>query len=111
MPRGGARPGAGRPKGSLNKPQTSATLPSGDECTPLSYLLAVLRDADVDVRRRDRAAELLLTFLHERRPTPAALPPRVRARRDALADERTALAAWERRAREIEAKHRKGKTQ
>ena len=81
MPRGGgARPGAGRPKGSRNRPQTSTTLPCGDGCTPLSYLLAVLRDPEVDVRRRDRAAELLLAFLHERRPTAVALPPRARAR-------------------------------
>lgn len=105
MPRGGARLGAGRPKGSRNKPQTSATLPSGEDCTPLSYLLAVLRDADVDVRRRDRAAELLLTFLHERRPTAAALPPRARARRNALADERAALDEWEATAAAIRAKH------
>src|SRR5690242_310727 len=105
MPRGGARPGAGRPKGSTNRPKTSATLPSGDDCTPLSYLLAVLRDSTSDLKRRDRAAELLLTFLHERRPTPAALPPRVRARRDALADERAALAAWEQKSAAIRAKH------
>jgi len=99
--RGGKREGAGRPKGSVNKLEASSTLPSGHDCTPLTNLLAVLRDASVDVRRRDRAAELLLTFLHERRPTPLALPPRERARRAEHQEAQTHEAELERALDEV----------
>jgi len=41
--RGGAQPGAGRPKGSTNKRQREAKL-AETGITPLDYMLAVMRD-------------------------------------------------------------------
>lgn len=85
MAKGGARRGAGRPKGSVNRPQTQA-IPASNSLDPLTYLLHVLRDDSADVKRRDWAAGLLLTFMHERRPS-VVLPPKERARKAALSSQ------------------------
>jgi len=62
MPRGGARPGAGR------KPKSSQPLKAyvGPEGLPLEYMLAVMRDPEADPRRRDRMAEGAAPYLHRR---------------------------------------------
>lgn len=62
MPRGGARPGAGR------KPKSSQPLKAyiGPEGLPLDYMLAVLRDPEADPRRRDKMAEAAAPYVHRR---------------------------------------------
>jgi len=86
MARGGSRPGAGRPKkGDIrlpkeprvrqSEPKTNCQEPAKTEppvgellesskISPLEYLLSVMRAEDEDPDRRDRAAALLLPYLH-----------------------------------------------
>lgn len=67
---GGARAGAGRPSGSLNRRSSEVVaeaLAAGT--TPLEYMLEIMRDADADPKRRDWAAEKCAMFLHPR-PAP-----------------------------------------
>jgi len=59
-------------------------IPGSDALDPLTYLVRVLRDDAADVKRRDWAAGLLLTFMHECRPSVARVPPRERARQERL---------------------------
>lgn len=63
MPKGGFRPGAGRPKGSR-----TVTLAADPQraAAPLAYLLAVMSDPAADPARRDRAAIAALPYLHPR---------------------------------------------
>lgn len=68
MPRGGKRPGAGRPKGSADKRSKAvadAILADG-ETMPLQYAIAVMRDPEADQRRRDRMCEVAMPFMHTR---------------------------------------------
>jgi hypothetical protein len=58
MPRGGARPGAGRPR---KAKQLAAASPA--EETPVAYALRIMRDETADVRRRDQMARALLSYL------------------------------------------------
>lgn len=70
MSAGGARPGAGRKAGSINKRHgeiIAEALAAGD--TPAEYMLKVMRDDKADSKRRDWAAEKLAPFLHPR-PAP-----------------------------------------
>ena len=63
MPRGGARPGAGRP------PKSRPSLAVGGETiTPLSFLEHVMRDPNADPGLRVSAAKALLT--HQRVTSP-----------------------------------------
>lgn len=67
MPRGGRRPGAGRPKGARNK--ASARLQAevaSSGVTPLAYLLAILRDETETTERRMEAAVKAAPFVHPR---------------------------------------------
>jgi phage terminase small subunit len=74
MPRGGYRPGAGRPKkGSAPKvkpeprvlpEKPAAARVDGKRRTPLEYLLDVMNDPGADEARRDRAAAVAVAFLH-----------------------------------------------
>jgi len=75
MPRGGYRPGAGRPKGAKSakaaKPEAAAKVPAdvGVEARkagldPLSYMLAVMNDDGADDARRDRMAIAAAPFVH-----------------------------------------------
>lgn len=67
---GGARPGAGRPAGSINRRHSeviAAALAEGD--TPIEYMLNIMRDKDADQKRKDWAAEKLAPYLHSR-PAP-----------------------------------------
>src|SRR5215469_1481127 len=82
MPRGGYRPGAGRPRGSTSSKLTASLMPgitvqtSVDNTevpeiqpgwqTPLEYMLTVLNDPNADASRRDRLAIAAAPFLHGR---------------------------------------------
>jgi hypothetical protein len=67
---GGARPGAGRPKGSRNKITVLAELlpklAAEDAELPLYRLLRRIRDPAVDEKYRDVLAIACLPFLHPR---------------------------------------------
>lgn len=62
MPRGGARPGAGRPKKSSapKKPYV------GEDGMPLDFMLAVMRDPEADLRLRAAMAEKAAPYCHRR---------------------------------------------
>ena len=63
--RGGARVGAGRPKGSKNEaPKLELASPEGE--MPLGYLLRIMRDTSVDPKRRDAMAKAALPYFHGR---------------------------------------------
>ncbi len=73
MPRGGYRPGAGRPKGSGKKRKEAAPMPplsaaaaEPETRTPLEYMLAVMNDPSASVERRDRMAVAAASYLHGR---------------------------------------------
>lgn len=87
MPRGGKRPGAGRPRGSANR-RTREIADRAAEAgmTPLEYMLAVVRDETIDPARRDEMAKAAAPYMHprlgsnqvavtQRAETPADLPP------------------------------------
>lgn len=68
MPRGGARPGAGRPR------KVPAVYDSGEvpdavnaELTPIEYMMQVMRDQSADASRRDRMAVALAPFVHAKK--------------------------------------------
>lgn len=69
---GGARQGAGRPRGSVSQRHVDlvASMMNGRK-TPLEYLMDVMADENADERRRDWAAEKAAAFLHPR-PAPVA---------------------------------------
>lgn len=66
--RGGARPNAGRKKGSVAKHRklaNEATIRAvGSEMTPLEFLLHVMRDDEEDDGRRLDAAKAAAPFVH-----------------------------------------------
>jgi hypothetical protein len=65
MPRGGKRPGAGRPPGAISK-STRAILEAvaaGGEM-PLEYMLKVMRDPRESAARRDEMAKAAAPYLH-----------------------------------------------
>src|SRR5262249_43579637 len=72
MPRGGRRPGAGRPIGSINGTgSVRRRVPKDfrDEAVkarmlPLDFMLKVMRDENEDPTRRDRAAVAALRYVH-----------------------------------------------
>jgi hypothetical protein len=70
MPRGGKRPGAGRPKGNRSKRVVLAELlpklEAEDAELPLYRLLRRIRDPAVDEKYRDVLAISCLPFLHPR---------------------------------------------
>ena len=65
MPRGGARPGAGRRPGTPNRAtaEREALVREGGE-TPLDHMLAVMRNADKDPARRLEAAKAAAPYVH-----------------------------------------------
>lgn len=71
MPKGGPRPGAGRPKRSEPAPAkmilTEAMLAG---LSPLEYMLAVMRDPSADAARRDRMAQAAAPYVHARAEAP-----------------------------------------
>jgi len=83
MPRGGARPGAGRPKGSAMEPVRKALRAAVRERLvelverggdPLRFLADVVADPSVDLPTRLHAAEVLLPYCA---PRQNGRPPRV----------------------------------
>ncbi|RWQ41866.1 MAG: hypothetical protein EOS21_11915 [Mesorhizobium sp.] len=69
---GGARPGAGRPKGSLS--QRHVELLAGvvsEGVTPVEYMLSIMRDEKQHEARRAWAAEKAAPYIHPR-PAPIA---------------------------------------
>jgi len=75
--RGGARPGAGRPRTGAAAvieievdPLSAASLADG--VTPLEYALRVMRDPTASTSRRDRMAALAAPFCHVRASDAAA---------------------------------------
>jgi hypothetical protein len=75
MPRGGRRPGAGRPKGVANKrtrkltegtAEAVALTEASGGVTPLAHLLAVLRDPESSPARKDSAAATAAPYIHPR---------------------------------------------
>ena len=81
--RGGARPGAGRPRSGaasvikIEVAALSASLAAG--VTPLEYALGVMRDPAAPTARRDRMAALAAPYCHAR-ATDAALGKKAMAR-------------------------------
>lgn len=74
MARGGARPGAGRPKGSKNS-GTPKLMPYRKEAsaammTPLEYMMSVMGNPDADPARRDRMAQAAAPYVHARAEPP-----------------------------------------
>lgn len=65
MARGGARPGAGRPKGRRSD-KTNALLAEVESSgiTPLAYLLGLMRDRDNDLSVRLDAAKSAAPYVH-----------------------------------------------
>lgn len=65
MPRGGKRPGAGRPKGSKDgvKIEREAKI-AASGLTPLDYMLSVLRDEEADPEDRKWAAQTAAPYVH-----------------------------------------------
>ena len=90
MARGGARPGAGRPKkaaGSVPKATPKAVnrpRKSLGGLTPLEYMLGVMNDDDADDARRDRMAMAAAPFVHARAEASA---PGKKEQRQAAAEE------------------------
>jgi hypothetical protein len=66
VPRGGFRPGSGRKKGDPKKPPHDVVVENPATLLPVEWMLAVLRDPEVEQRRRDRMAEVLAPYLHPR---------------------------------------------
>lgn len=67
---GGARNGAGRPAGSVNRRSAEVIADAlAEGITPLEYMLKIMRDEEADTKRRDWAAEKCAMFLHPR-PAP-----------------------------------------
>ena len=60
--RGGARPGAGRPK---NEPMLLPALPETND--PLVFLTAMMNDPDADSRTRLSAAQALMPYVHSKK--------------------------------------------
>lgn len=72
MPRGGARPGAGRPRKPVPVEQVATGKPAAPpavrvkagQMTPLEYMLGVINDASADESRRDRMAQAAAPYVH-----------------------------------------------
>lgn len=69
MPRGGRRPGAGRPKGAATRRTreiADAAMANPKNVSPLEHMLATLSSPYTSQARKDKAAAALLPFLHPR---------------------------------------------
>jgi hypothetical protein len=70
MAKGGTRPGAGRPKGSIAKHRklaNEATIKAvGDGETPLEFLLKVMRNEGLELEARKDAAKAAIAYVHPR---------------------------------------------
>jgi len=67
MPHGGARPGAGRKPGALNKKTTEIAQRAAESgLTPLEYLLKVMRNSKQPTAVRVDAAKSAAPYMHPR---------------------------------------------
>ena len=68
MPRGGPRPGAGRPVGSKTKRVVKNNLKAkkdnNNDIMPFEYMLDIMRDENEPDDRRDKMAYYLLPYLY-----------------------------------------------
>lgn len=65
MARGGKRAGAGRKTGSATeRTREIANAATQSGLTPLEYMLAVFRDENADVQRRDDMAKAAAPYIH-----------------------------------------------
>lgn len=65
MAHGGARKGAGRPKGARNKATEEARKKAAETGeTPLAYMLRVMRNTKADPKRRDAMAQAAAPYIH-----------------------------------------------
>jgi phage terminase small subunit len=89
--RGGARPGAGRPRKTvLLAGAPVAQLPIAEQGSPGAFLLALLRDESIETKLRIDAAKALLPFWHVR-----AEPLRKPAASDEAARTAQAGTSWD----------------
>lgn len=67
MAHGGARPGAGKPKGSVAKTDAKARQKAAEGgITPLEYLLQIMRDDNQPQEERKDAAKAAAPYVHAR---------------------------------------------
>lgn len=67
---GGARPGAGRPKGSVQRRSVDAVAKAVAEgISPVEYMLGIMRNGEADPKERAWAAEKAAPYVHPR-PAP-----------------------------------------
>jgi hypothetical protein len=67
MPRGGARPGAGRKSKAVNDAVQACEIAakrSGGELTPLDFMLALMRDEKQDMKLRVAMAQAAAPYIH-----------------------------------------------
>lgn len=68
---GGARQGAGRPAGTLNRRSVEILAAVADGMSPIEYMLGIMRDESADADNRAWAAEKAAPYFH---PKPAPMP-------------------------------------
>ena len=67
MPRGGKRPGAGRPMGAVSKLKREIMKRSAEQdITPLEFMLQVMRDETEDTKRRCAMAAAAAPLMHRK---------------------------------------------
>jgi hypothetical protein len=89
--RGGARPGAGRPKGTgklQRQRQAQVATAESMGLTPLEFMLRIMNDPAEDPTRRDRMAQAAAPYVH------AKLAPRAAAPAEPTAPEKAAAIAF-----------------
>lgn len=67
MPRGGARPGAGRKSKAVTDAVQACEIAakrSGGDMTPLDFMLALMRDEEQDVKLRMAMAQAAAPYVH-----------------------------------------------
>ena len=96
MPRGGARPGAGRPrKPVVDAPLATRAAPvrvAPGQMTPLEYMLSVINDVGAEDARRDRMAQAAAPYVH---PKAEAEAQGKKAQRQAAAQTAERGTDWE----------------
>lgn len=68
---GGARQGAGRPAGSINRRSVEILAAVADGMSPIEYMLSIMRDEAATADSRAWAAEKAAPYFH---PKPAPMP-------------------------------------
>jgi hypothetical protein len=66
MPRGGPRPGSGRPRKWVKMSASEAAISAKADELPLPYMLRIMRDPTVENERRDKMAALAAPYCHPR---------------------------------------------